>query len=245
MPASCCGHRVAATVAHGAPTSPTTGVRMHEPAAVPLRTAFVSDCHLGSKHCHAAELATSSNTCAANACTWSATSSTCGGCACRRARWGQAELRVIEALHALRRAGTEMIYIPGNHDRPDPARLRAGAAGDAGAAARDPRHRRRAPPAGHARRRLRRADAIRRPAGAVRRLAVLPHPHRQQLLNRARRRLGHALLVALGIPQAPQRRRRTLHRALRQAGLDDARRRGLDGIVCGHIHRAALEGATG
>jgi UDP-2,3-diacylglucosamine pyrophosphatase LpxH len=25
-----------------------------------------------------------------------------------------------------------------------------------------------------------------------------------------------------------------------QAGLDDARRRGLDGIVCGHIHRAAL-----
>ena len=25
-----------------------------------------------------------------------------------------------------------------------------------------------------------------------------------------------------------------------QAGLDDARRRGLDGIVCGHIHRAGL-----
>ena len=25
-----------------------------------------------------------------------------------------------------------------------------------------------------------------------------------------------------------------------QAGLDDARRRGLDGIICGHIHRAAL-----
>ena len=25
-----------------------------------------------------------------------------------------------------------------------------------------------------------------------------------------------------------------------QAGLDDARRRGLDGIVCGHVHRAAL-----
>lgn len=25
-----------------------------------------------------------------------------------------------------------------------------------------------------------------------------------------------------------------------QAGMDDARRRGLDGIVCGHIHRAAL-----
>ncbi|MER2177798.1 MAG: UDP-2,3-diacylglucosamine diphosphatase, partial [Stenotrophomonas maltophilia] len=25
-----------------------------------------------------------------------------------------------------------------------------------------------------------------------------------------------------------------------QAGLEDVRRRGLDGIVCGHIHRAAL-----
>ena len=30
-----------------------------------------------------------------------------------------------------------------------------------------------------------------------------------------------------------------------QAGLDDARRRGLDGIVCGHIHRAALQERDG
>ena len=30
-----------------------------------------------------------------------------------------------------------------------------------------------------------------------------------------------------------------------QAGLNEAARRGLDGIVCGHIHRAALEQRNG
>ena len=34
----------------------------------------------------------------------------------RRASWGSAHNRVVEALHALRRAGTDIIYIPGNHD---------------------------------------------------------------------------------------------------------------------------------
>ncbi|KAG0750770.1 hypothetical protein G6F24_014958 [Rhizopus arrhizus] len=34
----------------------------------------------------------------------------------RRANWRQSHSEVIQALHALRRAGTEIIYIPGNHD---------------------------------------------------------------------------------------------------------------------------------
>ena len=36
----------------------------------------------------------------------------------RRARWGAPQIRVVEALHALRRAGTTIVYVPGNHDRP-------------------------------------------------------------------------------------------------------------------------------
>ena len=36
----------------------------------------------------------------------------------RRAAWDAAHNREIEALHALVRDGTELIYVPGNHDRP-------------------------------------------------------------------------------------------------------------------------------
>src|SRR3546814_4733932 len=36
----------------------------------------------------------------------------------RRMFWAAPQNRVVEALHALRRAGTEIVYIPGNHDRP-------------------------------------------------------------------------------------------------------------------------------
>jgi UDP-2,3-diacylglucosamine pyrophosphatase LpxH len=91
------------------------------PAGAPpvmRRAVFLSDVHLGSRHCHAAELA-----------------DFLGGLRCqrlyllgdivdlwwlaqRRAHWDAAHGRVLEALHALRRAGTELVYIPGNHDRP-------------------------------------------------------------------------------------------------------------------------------
>jgi len=82
------------------------------------RAVFISDVHLGARHCHAAELA---DFLAALQCDklylvgdivdlwWLAQ---------RRATWGHAHNRVVEALHALRRAGTELVYIPGNHDRP-------------------------------------------------------------------------------------------------------------------------------
>src|SRR3546814_2264368 len=90
--------------------SPATGQRR--------RAVFISDVHLGARHCHAAELA---DFLAGLHCDklylvgdivdlwWLAQ---------RRATWGHAHNRVVEALHALRRAGTELVYIPGNHDRP-------------------------------------------------------------------------------------------------------------------------------
>ena len=82
------------------------------------RAVFVSDVHLGSKHCHAAEFA---DFLAGLRCRrlylvgdivdlwWMAQ---------RRASWDAAHNRVVEALHALARNGTELIYVPGNHDRP-------------------------------------------------------------------------------------------------------------------------------
>jgi len=61
------------------------------------------------------------------------------------------------------------------------------------------------------------------------------------LLNRVRRRLG---LRYWSLSEFLKRRSHAAERYIaryRQAGLDAARARRLDGIVCGHIHRAALE----
>lgn len=83
-----------------------------------LRAVFVSDVHLGSRYCRAEELAVF-----------------LAGLRCRklylvgdivdlwwlahkRAVWGAAELRVVEALHLLARQGTELIYIPGTFIAP-------------------------------------------------------------------------------------------------------------------------------
>ena len=214
---------------------------MHEPAAVQLRTAFVSDCHLGSKHCHAAELATFLEHLRCERLYLVGDIVDLWWMRCRRARWGHAELRVIEALHALRRAGTEMIYIPGNHDRP--IRRLCGLA----------------LPAMQVRRR-----AIHVTADGRRLLVTHGDEFDAQTqfgnlqervgdwlyyriltgngwLNTFRRRLG---LRYWSLAEFLKRRSHAAEHYIeryRQAGLADARRRGLDGIVCGHIHRAALE----
>lgn len=209
--------------------------------SAPMRRAvFVSDVHLGSKHCHAAEFA-----------------DFLGGLRCRqlylvgdivdlwwmsqrRATWGAAHNRVVEALHALRRAGAEIVYIPGNHDRP--IRRFCGLA----------------LPAMQVRRR-----AIHVTADGRRLLVVhgdefdnITHFGTLQerfgdwlyyriltgnkLLNSCRGRFG---LRYWSLAEYLKRRSHAAERYIGRfvlAGLDDARRRGLHGIVCGHIHRAAL-----
>ncbi len=61
-----------------------------------------------------------------------------------------------------------------------------------------------------------------------------------RLLNLIRQRLG---LRYWSLAEFLKRRSGAAERYIAryvQGGIDDARRRGLDGIVCGHIHRAAL-----
>lgn len=212
------------------------------PAAAPpmRRAAFISDVHLGSRHCHAAELA-------AFLCGLRCRRLYLVGdivdlwwMAQRRALWGSAQNGVVEALHALRRAGTEIVYIPGNHDRP--IRKFCGLA----------------VPAMQVRRR-----AIHVTADGRRLLVVhgdefdaVTHFGSLQekfgdwlyyriltgnkLLNFVRARCG---LRYWSLSEFLKRRSGAAERYIGrfvQAGLDEARRRGLDGIVCGHIHRAAL-----
>ncbi|MGM3213306.1 UDP-2,3-diacylglucosamine diphosphatase, partial [Klebsiella pneumoniae] len=80
------------------------------------RAVFVSDVHLGSRHCHAAELARFLSQLRCDRLYLIGDIIDLWWMAHRRANWRQSHSEVIQALHALRRAGTEIIYIPGNHD---------------------------------------------------------------------------------------------------------------------------------
>jgi len=205
-----------------------------------LRAVFISDVHLGSKHCHAEELA---DFLAGLACArlylvgdivdlwWLAQ---------KRAVWGAPQYRVVEALHALARAGTELVYVPGNHDRP--IRRFCGLA----------------LPRMSVRRRLihtmldgRRLlvthgddyDASTHFGGFQEAFGdwlyyVILHGNR--LTNRLRRRFGLPYWsLADFLKRQSDAAERYIERFVR-AGLADARRRGLDGILCGHIHRPDL-----
>ena len=204
------------------------------------RAVFISDVHLGSKHCHAAQLA-----------------DFLGGMRCerlylvgdivdlwwmaqKRATWGAAHNRAIEAMHALRRAGTEIIYIPGNHDRP--IRRFCGLMLPA------MQVRRRAIHVTADGRRLLVThgddyDSITHFGGMQERFGDWLYYRiltGNRLVNGVRRRFGKRYW---SLSEFLKRRSGAAERYIArfvQAGLDDARKRGLDGILCGHIHRAAL-----
>ncbi|KAF1694275.1 UDP-2,3-diacylglucosamine diphosphatase [Pseudoxanthomonas koreensis] len=242
------------------------------------RAVFLSDVHLGSRHCHAVELA---DFLAGLRCGqlylvgdivdfwWMAQ---------RRAAWGPAQQRVVEALHALARAGTEVIYVPGNHDRPvrrfcglvlpamqlrrraihataDGRRLLVVHGDDYDGAT---RWHLPMPTGGEA---LASTSPIASPEAGD---AIAPLTQGgwrragrgmqfafgdwlyyriltgNRLTNAVRRRLG---LRYWSLSDWIKRRSGAAERYIGRfvdAGLEDARRRGLDGIVCGHIHRAGL-----
>lgn len=204
------------------------------------RTVFVSDVHLGSRHCHAAELA---RFLAGLDCErlylvgdivdlwWMAK---------RRASWHQAHSAVVEALHALRRRGTGIIYIPGNHD--------GAVRSICGLVLSSVQVRRRAIHVTADGRRLLVVhgddyDGITHFGGLQEQFGDWLYYRiltGNRLFNGVRQRLG---LRYWSLAEFLKRRSSAAERYIErfvQAGLDDAATRGLDGIVCGHIHRAAL-----
>jgi UDP-2,3-diacylglucosamine pyrophosphatase LpxH len=204
------------------------------------RAVFVSDVHLGSKHCHAAEFADFLNGLQCRQLYLIGDIVDLWWMAQRRATWNSAHNRVVEALHALRRRGTELIYIPGNHDRP--IRKFCGLVLPA------MRIRRRAIHVTADGRRLLVThgddyDAVTHFGGLQERLGDWLYYRiltGNRLTNQLRRRLGlRYWSLAEYLKRQSTAAERYIGRFV-QAGLDDAQRRGLDGIVCGHIHRAAL-----
>ncbi|KAF1013957.1 MAG: UDP-2,3-diacylglucosamine hydrolase [Stenotrophomonas maltophilia] len=204
------------------------------------RAAFVSDVHLGSRHCHAAELARFLSTLRCQRLYLVGDIIDLWRMSHRRASWTPAQSEVIQALHALRRADTEIIYIPGNHD----ASLRQ----ICGLMLPAMQLRRRAIHVTADGRRLLVAhgddyDGITHFGGLQEKFGdwlyyrILTGNH---LLNAVRRRLGMRYWsLSEFLKKQSGAAERYIERFV-QAGLEDVRRRRLDGIICGHIHRAAL-----
>jgi len=205
-----------------------------------LRTAFISDVHLGTRHCHAAELADFLDGLRCRQLYLVGDIVDLWWMVQRRTQWNGAHARVIEALHALHARGTAIVYVPGNHDRP----LRR----VCGLMLPGMRVRRRVVHVTADGRRLLVThgddyDNVTQFGGLQERLGDWLYYRIltcNRLLNRARRRLG---LRYWSLSAFVKRRSGAAERYIArfvQAGLDDAARRRLDGIVCGHIHRAAL-----
>ncbi|WP_343237723.1 UDP-2,3-diacylglucosamine diphosphatase [Stenotrophomonas sp. ISL-67] len=201
---------------------------------------FLSDVHLGSRHCHAAELAAFLGRLRCQRLYLVGDIVDLWWLAHRRASWHAAHSEVIQALHALRRAGTEIVYIPGNHD----ASLRQ----LCGLMLPAMRVRRRAIHTTADGRRLLVVhgddyDDATQFGGLQERFGNWLYYRiltGNRLLNAARRRLGlRYWSLSAFLKKHSGAAERYIERFV-QAGLADVRQRGLDGIVCGHIHRAAL-----
>lgn len=204
------------------------------------RAVFLSDMHLGSRHCRAQELAEFLETLRCEHLYLVGDIVDLWYLAQRRARWGQAHNRVVEALHGLRRAGTAMVYVPGNHDRA--FRRFCGLVLPAMQVRRRTIHvtvdgRRLLVTHGDDYDGITHFGGLQEAFGDWLYYRILTG---DRWLNRLRRRCG---LRHWSLSEFLKRRSAAAERYIArfvQAGLDDARRRGLDGIVCGHIHRAGL-----
>ena len=204
------------------------------------RAVFVSDTHLGSKHCHAAELADFLGALDTRRLYLVGDVVDLWWMSQRRAAWGAAQHRVVEALHTLARAGTELIYVPGNHDRP----IRR----FCGLMLPSMQVRRRAIHVLADGRRLLVThgddyDAVTHFGGFQERFGDWLYErilsgNRATSVVRAQLGLRYWSLADF-LKRQSGAAERFITRFV-QAGLADARRRGLDGIICGHIHRAAL-----
>lgn len=212
----------------------------HRAPSTRRRAAFVSDVHLGSKHCHADELAAFLATLDVDRLYLVGDIVDLWWMSAKRAAWGHGQNHVIEALHRLRAAGTEIIYVPGNHDRP--IRRFCGLLLPRMSVRRRVIH-----TTGDGRRLLvvhgDDYDSITQFGGFQEGLGDWLYERiltGNRLANALRRRFG---LRYWSLADFLKRQSGAAERYIARfidAGLDDVRRRGLDGIVCGHIHRPAL-----
>jgi UDP-2,3-diacylglucosamine pyrophosphatase LpxH len=210
-----------------------------------MRSAFLSDLHLGSRNCQVEALI-----------------EFLGQIRCQqlylvgdvfdlwwmtrfRARFGKAERQVIAQLDRLARRGTEVIYIPGNHDHP----IRNWS----GLPLARWKIRRRAVHSLLDGRRLLvthgdEFDSLVRLGGLEEWLGEQMHEvllSGNRWTNRARQALGLPYWSLANFLKSQSSRAERFIERFRRAVLADVRRRGLDGVVCGHVHLPELRQIDG
>ena len=216
-----------------------------KPGGERVRTAFVSDLHLGSRHCQARELAAYLESLQCERLYLVGDVIDLWWLSKRRATWGAAQTRVIDRIRALARNGTRVIYIPGNHDRP--LRALAGLAIPGAVLRRRAVHvtadgRRLLVSHGDEHDPATRLGGLREWFGEHLYDAILAG---NSALNDARAAFG---MRYWSMADFLKRRSTAAERYIERfvaASIADVRRRGLDGVVCGHIHRPRLTRVDG
>ncbi len=215
-----------------------------EPSTLPtdlrVRALFISDLHLGSRHCQAAALVNFLERVQCDRLYLVGDIIDLWWMSKRRAAFCAQQSRVFEIIRRKAREGTSVVYVPGNHDRP----LRE----LCGLALPRLRIRRRAIHRMLDGRRLLvthgdefdvevRIGRVARWLGDHLYTVILAG---NRVLNRMRQAFG---LRYFSLADLLKRRSAAAERYIARfvdACIADARRRGLDGIVCGHIHRPDL-----
>ena len=209
------------------------------------RTVFLSDLHLGSPNCHAQALVAFLSCLRAQRIYLVGDIVDLWWIKARGASFDRHQAAVFESLRELARRGTELIYIPGNHDRP--LRDLCGLVLPRMTVRRDAIHR-----AADGRRYLVTHgddfDGAVQSGGWQEWLGDQLYDYilaSNRITQRMRQRLGlRYWSLAEFIKRQSTLAERYIERYV-DAAVAAARARGLDGIICGHIHRAALQTRDG
>lgn len=213
-------------------------------AALPCRTVFISDIHLGTRGCQAELLLDFMRS-----------------IDCERLYlvgdivdgwkmktgwyWPQSHNDVVQKILRMARKGVEVIYVPGNHD--DRIRDFCGVHFGGVVVARDAIHQ----TADGRRFLVMHGDEFDAVVQHARWLALLGDWAYRALLasntaiNRVRRGLGFGYWSFSAFAKTRVKKALQFIENFEQAVAEEARRRGVDGVICGHIHKAEMRDIGG
>ncbi|HSK39405.1 MAG TPA: UDP-2,3-diacylglucosamine diphosphatase [Arenibaculum sp.] len=208
------------------------------------RTVFLSDLHLGTRGCRSEFLVDFLNRMECERLYL--VGDIVDGWRLRKAwYWDAQQDEVIRLLLKAARNGTEVTYIPGNHD--DRVRDFCGVHFGGVRVARDAVHK-----AADGRRYLiTHGDEFDGVVQHARWLAFLGDWAYRTLLalntglNRLRRRFGFGYWSFSAFVKVKVKKALQFIENFEQAVADEARRRGVDGVICGHIHKAEIRDIDG
>jgi UDP-2,3-diacylglucosamine pyrophosphatase LpxH len=214
------------------------------PAGPAYRTVFISDIHLGTRGCQAALLLDFIKTLKCDQLYlvgdifdgWKMKSGL---------YWPQTHNDVVQKLLRLSRKGVEVIYVPGNHD--DRARDFCGVHFGGVRIVRDTIH----VAADGKRYLVTHGDQFDGVIEHARWLAFVGDWGYRMLLaantaiNRVRRKFGFGYWSFSAAVKVKVKNALQFIENFEQAVADEARRRGVDGVICGHIHKAEMRDIDG